>query len=188
MPNYLLSTGLISNLSFLEDTYERTLVVDGESATIILLDMWENKVCRACSCLCIPLGLAFQQAAWCQSDLVLHSRCSRQGGLISLIESIYFWRTRLCWGTGRSQMNPEEQTNCSGFFPRVLLKTTRGIFVLGKVQTSMATYFQWHRTTLWKVGFLNPGFQHGFWQVLGLPANMKDHCLLRTFLFPQKYS
>ncbi|KAM7319904.1 GTP-binding protein GEM isoform X2 [Alexandromys fortis] len=26
-----------------EDTYERTLVVDGESATIILLDMWENK-------------------------------------------------------------------------------------------------------------------------------------------------
>ncbi|XP_036019576.1 GTP-binding protein GEM isoform X1 [Mus musculus] len=28
---------------FAEDTYERTLVVDGESATIILLDMWENK-------------------------------------------------------------------------------------------------------------------------------------------------
>ncbi|XP_036292411.1 GTP-binding protein GEM isoform X2 [Pipistrellus kuhlii] len=26
-----------------EDTYERTLVVDGESTTIILLDMWENK-------------------------------------------------------------------------------------------------------------------------------------------------
>ncbi|ELK32207.1 GTP-binding protein GEM [Myotis davidii] len=26
-----------------EDTYERTLIVDGESATIILLDMWENK-------------------------------------------------------------------------------------------------------------------------------------------------
>ncbi|XP_063155560.1 GTP-binding protein GEM isoform X1 [Candoia aspera] len=26
-----------------EDTYERTLQVDGESATIILLDMWENK-------------------------------------------------------------------------------------------------------------------------------------------------
>lgn len=26
-----------------EDTYERTLMVDGESATIILLDMWENK-------------------------------------------------------------------------------------------------------------------------------------------------
>ncbi|XP_021118302.1 GTP-binding protein GEM isoform X2 [Heterocephalus glaber] len=28
---------------FAEDTYERTLIVDGESATIILLDMWENK-------------------------------------------------------------------------------------------------------------------------------------------------
>ncbi|KAJ7339001.1 hypothetical protein JRQ81_012903 [Phrynocephalus forsythii] len=26
-----------------EDTYERTLLVDGESATIVLLDMWENK-------------------------------------------------------------------------------------------------------------------------------------------------
>ncbi|XP_014820658.1 PREDICTED: GTP-binding protein GEM [Calidris pugnax] len=26
-----------------EDTYERTLMVDGESATIILLDMWDNK-------------------------------------------------------------------------------------------------------------------------------------------------
>ncbi|XP_029447554.1 GTP-binding protein GEM [Rhinatrema bivittatum] len=26
-----------------EDTYERTLMVDGESATIILVDMWENK-------------------------------------------------------------------------------------------------------------------------------------------------
>ncbi|CAM4516719.1 unnamed protein product [Caretta caretta] len=26
-----------------EDTYERTLMVDGESATIMLLDMWENK-------------------------------------------------------------------------------------------------------------------------------------------------
>lgn len=80
----------INARSFLEDTYERTLVVDGESATIILLDMWENKVCRACSWQCIPLGLAFQQAAWCQSDLVLHSRCSRRGGLISLIKSIYF--------------------------------------------------------------------------------------------------
>lgn len=29
---------------FPEDTYERTLMVDGESATIILLDMWDNKV------------------------------------------------------------------------------------------------------------------------------------------------
>ncbi|XP_010617920.1 GTP-binding protein GEM isoform X2 [Fukomys damarensis] len=28
---------------FAEDTYERTLIVDGESATVILLDMWENK-------------------------------------------------------------------------------------------------------------------------------------------------
>lgn len=27
-----------------EDTYERTLMVDGESATVILLDMWDNKV------------------------------------------------------------------------------------------------------------------------------------------------
>lgn len=26
-----------------ENTYERTLVVDGESATLILIDMWENK-------------------------------------------------------------------------------------------------------------------------------------------------
>ncbi|OWK61422.1 GTP-binding protein GEM [Lonchura striata] len=26
-----------------EDTYERTLMVDGESATVILLDMWDNK-------------------------------------------------------------------------------------------------------------------------------------------------
>ncbi|XP_030072526.1 GTP-binding protein GEM [Microcaecilia unicolor] len=26
-----------------EDTYERTLMVDGENATIILIDMWENK-------------------------------------------------------------------------------------------------------------------------------------------------
>ncbi|PKU31723.1 gtp-binding protein gem [Limosa lapponica baueri] len=26
-----------------KDTYERTLMVDGESATIILLDMWDNK-------------------------------------------------------------------------------------------------------------------------------------------------
>ncbi|KAM6215145.1 GTP-binding protein GEM isoform 1-T1 [Rhynchocyon petersi] len=33
----------ITVLPFLEDTYERTLIVDGESATIILLDMWENK-------------------------------------------------------------------------------------------------------------------------------------------------
>ncbi|XP_015417778.1 PREDICTED: GTP-binding protein GEM [Myotis davidii] len=33
----------ITVLSLLEDTYERTLIVDGESATIILLDMWENK-------------------------------------------------------------------------------------------------------------------------------------------------
>lgn len=31
-------------LFFPEDTYERTLMVDGESATIILLDMWDNKV------------------------------------------------------------------------------------------------------------------------------------------------
>lgn len=31
-------------LFFPEDTYERTLMVDGESATVILLDMWDNKV------------------------------------------------------------------------------------------------------------------------------------------------
>lgn len=77
----------INVLSFLEDTYERTLVVDGESATIILLDMWENKVCRAGSCQRVPSGLAFQQAAWCQSDLVLHRRCSRQGGLIPWLKA-----------------------------------------------------------------------------------------------------
>lgn len=41
----------ITVLLFLEDTYERTLIVDGESATIILLDMWENKVCGAQSSL-----------------------------------------------------------------------------------------------------------------------------------------
>uniref|UniRef100_A0A6G1RYR0 GTP binding protein overexpressed in skeletal muscle n=1 Tax=Hypotaenidia okinawae TaxID=2861861 RepID=A0A6G1RYR0_9GRUI len=34
---------LIFLLFFPEDTYERTLMVDGESATIILLDMWDNK-------------------------------------------------------------------------------------------------------------------------------------------------
>ncbi|KAM9097109.1 GTP-binding protein GEM isoform X1 [Sminthopsis crassicaudata] len=32
-----------SDCEVLGDTYERTLIVDGESATIILLDMWENK-------------------------------------------------------------------------------------------------------------------------------------------------
>lgn len=31
-------------LFFPEDTYERALMVDGESATVILLDMWDNKV------------------------------------------------------------------------------------------------------------------------------------------------
>lgn len=39
--NNILPTFLIF---FPEDTYERTLMVDGESATIILLDMWDNKV------------------------------------------------------------------------------------------------------------------------------------------------
>lgn len=39
--NNVLPTFLIF---FPEDTYERTLMVDGESATIILLDMWDNKV------------------------------------------------------------------------------------------------------------------------------------------------
>ena len=100
-------------LSLLEDTYERTLVVDGESATIILLDMWENKVCMTRRCRCILLGLAFRQAVWCQGDLVPHSGCSRGGGLICLI-SIYFWRARACGGTGRPQTSPKEQTNCSG--------------------------------------------------------------------------
>ncbi|XP_016064607.1 PREDICTED: GTP-binding protein GEM isoform X2 [Miniopterus natalensis] len=32
-----------SDCEVLGDTYERTLLVDGETATIILLDMWENK-------------------------------------------------------------------------------------------------------------------------------------------------
>lgn len=66
---HLTLTGRV--LSFLEDTYERTLVVDGESATVILLDMWENKVRRACGCQCTVSGLAFQRFAWCQRDLVV---------------------------------------------------------------------------------------------------------------------
>lgn len=49
-------------LSFLEDTYERTLIVDGESATIILLDMWENKVRGARRWQWVPRGPAFQRA------------------------------------------------------------------------------------------------------------------------------
>ena len=55
-----LSDSNITVLSFPEDTYERTLMVDGEIATIILLDMWENKVCRACDSVnsgaCLPTG------------------------------------------------------------------------------------------------------------------------------------
>lgn len=51
-------------LSFLEDTYERTLIVDGESATIILLDMWENKVHGARRWQWVPRRPAFQWAVW----------------------------------------------------------------------------------------------------------------------------
>nr|XP_033789542.1 GTP-binding protein GEM isoform X2 [Geotrypetes seraphini] len=35
--------GLNTDCDVLGDTYERTLMVDGENATIILIDMWENK-------------------------------------------------------------------------------------------------------------------------------------------------
>ncbi|XP_061027295.1 GTP-binding protein GEM isoform X1 [Eubalaena glacialis] len=42
-PRGLLSSAVVQQKEQVEDTYERTLIVDGESATIILLDMWENK-------------------------------------------------------------------------------------------------------------------------------------------------
>ncbi|XP_032466538.1 GTP-binding protein GEM isoform X1 [Phocoena sinus] len=42
-PSGLLWSAVVQEKERVEDTYERTLIVDGESATIILLDMWENK-------------------------------------------------------------------------------------------------------------------------------------------------
>ncbi|XP_059971647.1 GTP-binding protein GEM isoform X1 [Mesoplodon densirostris] len=42
-PSGLLWSAVVQEKEQVEDTYERTLIVDGESATIILLDMWENK-------------------------------------------------------------------------------------------------------------------------------------------------
>lgn len=123
-------------------------------------------------------GLPFDRLLG-QSDLDPHSGCSRGGGHIYLIKSTYFWRTRVCGGTGRPQMSPKEQTNCSGL-PWVLLKTTRSTFVLGKVQASVATSFQWHKTTLCEAGLLNTVYQHGFGQDLGLPAHTQGHLLVEN--------